>query len=221
METQGKKDSRLILAGIIGVILLVIIGVLAGILIGSRASRPAAQAAASTTVSAAPKETIDPRYLWHGMDIRKSGTGVYPGMSKERACTQAGVEAAYWLTNGTEPERTKQIFKRFHLDYENAKQAKGSTAHWINHVEPPYTAVAQDLNMPLTLTVDENAVGCVVSIDGQHHPVTDAKTRAGFPASGVLYLQLTREDKASAWSVISIGYHTDNYESDIKQQGND
>ena len=38
--------------------------------------------------------TGDSADLWHGKDIRKSGKGVYPGMDKERACTQAGVEAA-------------------------------------------------------------------------------------------------------------------------------
>lgn len=220
MDNQGKKDGRLILAGLVGVILLVIIGVVAGILIGVHASRPAAGAAAPTTVSAAPKKAIDPEYAWHGMDVRKSGTGVYPGMDKERACTQAGVEAAWWLINGTEPDRTKQIFQRFYLGGDTV--AKGSTAHWINHAAPPYTAVAKDLYMTGSVTVDENSVDCVVSIDGRRHPATDAHlTVDDIPAPGVLDLQLTRKDKDSGWYVIGVSYNQDNYEIDIKQQGDD
>ena len=218
MDNQGKKDSRLILSGIVGVILLVIIGVLAGILIGSRASRPAAQAAASTTVSAAPKETIEPRYLWHGMDIRKSGTGVYPGMSKERACQQVATEAAYWLINGTEPDRTKQIFQRFFL--RTVEEAKGSTAHWIDHAEPPYVAKRFD-SSSLINQEGPTTAWCAVAIDGGQHRLDGQTVSSQQPEKGTLIMQLSRKDKTSAWSVISLWYNYDNYESDIKQQGND
>ena len=83
-----ERYSR-ILVIIFGVTLLV-----AEIMIGLRMWRndfqASSTASSSVSHSSASKSGISSEYLWHGKDIRKSGTGVYPGMSRKRACQQAG-----------------------------------------------------------------------------------------------------------------------------------
>lgn len=213
-------------------ILVIIFGVtllVAEIMIGLRMWRndfqASSTASSSVSHSSASKSGISSEYLWHGKDIRKSGTGVYPGMSRERACQQAGTEAAYWLMNGTGSQRYEELYKRFALVNFVTGSDKidlDSTAHWVNHVNPPYTAVPETLALTGTATTDENAVGCVVSIDGKAHSVNDAPTSLNpYPKSGALYFQLMRKDKDSAWFVLNISYNPSNYQADIKNQGND
>lgn len=94
--------------------MLLVLGIGAGVLIGSRMAGSSRQATSSSskTVQESPGSSES---LWHGKDIRESGEGVYPGMDKERACTQAGVEAAYWLISGSGSQREEELYKRFFL----------------------------------------------------------------------------------------------------------
>lgn len=68
--------------------------------------------------------------------------------------------------------------------------------------------------------IDDNAIGCVVSLDGKEHGKGNIPNSSDpYPDSGVLYLRLNREDKDSAWFVMSIDYNPEDYQRDIKQQG--
>lgn len=144
-------------------------------------------------------------------------------MDKERACTQAGVEAAYWLISGSGSQREEELYKRFFLpNLISADVDPESTAHWINHGDPPFTAVPVDIAADMLGTkIDDNAIGCVVSLDGKEHGEENIPNSSDpYPDSGVLYLRLNRKDKDSAWFVMSIDYNPEDYQRDIKQQGN-
>ena len=161
--------------------------------------------------------------MWHGKDIRKSGKGVYPGMDKERACTQAGVEAAYWLISGSGSQREEELYKRFFLpNLISADVDPESTAHWINHGDPPFTGVPFDTTTDMFGTkVDDNSIACVVSYDGKEHGKDDIPNSSDpYPDSGAIYFQLARDDKDSAWYVMSTIYNPSDYQRNIKQQGN-
>lgn len=203
-------------------IVLLVLGIGAGVLIGSRMAGSSRQATSSSskTVQESPGSSES---LWHGKDIRESGEGVYPGMDKERACTQAGVEAAYWLISGSGSQREEELYKRFFLpNLISADVDPESTAHWINHGDPPFTAVPVDIAADMLGTkIDDNAIGCVVSLDGKEHGKENIPNSSDpYPDSGVLYLRLNRKDKDSAWFVMSIDYNPEDYQRDIKQQGN-
>lgn len=202
--------------------MLLVLGIGAGVLIGSRmaGSSRRATSSSSKTVQESPGSSES---LWHGKDIRESGEGVYPGMDKERACTQAGVEAAYWLISGSGSQREEELYKRFFLpNLISADVDPESTAHWINHGDPPFTAVPVDIAADILGTkIDDNAIGCVVSLDGKEHGKENIPNSSDpYPDSGVLYLRLNRKDKDSAWFVMSIDYNPEDYQRDIKQQGN-
>lgn len=218
----SQKKGRIILFGILAIIVLLVLGIGAGVLIGSRMAGSSRQATSSSskTVQESPGSSES---LWHGKDIRKSGEGVYPGMDKERACTQAGVEAAYWLISGSGSQREEELYKRFFLpNLISADVDPESTAHWINHGDPPFTAVPVDVAADMLGTkIDDNAIGCVVSLDGKEHGKENIPNSSDpYPDSGVLYLRLNRKDKDSAWFVMSIDYNPEDYQRDIKQQGN-
>lgn len=156
-------------------------------------------------------------------DIRKSGEGVYPGMDKERACAQAGVEAAYWLISGSGSQREEELYKRFFLpNLISADVDPESTAHWINHGDPPFTGVPFDITTDMFGTkVDDNSIACVVSYDGKEHGRDDIPNSSDpYPDSGAIYFQLARDDKDSAWYVMSTIYNPSDYQRNIKQQGN-
>lgn len=217
-----RKKGRIILFGILAIIVLLVLGIGAGVLIGSRMAGSSRQATSSSskTVQESPGSSES---LWHGKDIRESGEGVYPGMDKERACTQAGVEAAYWLISGSGSQREEELYKRFFLpNLISADVNPESTAHWINHGDPPFTAVPVDIAADILGTkIDDNAIGCVVSLDGKEHGKENIPNSSDpYPDSGVLYLRLNRKDKDSAWFVMSIDYNPEDYQRDIKQQGN-
>ena len=217
-----RKKGRIILFGILAIIVLLVLGIGAGVLIGSRMAGSSRQATSSSskTVQESPGSSES---LWHGKDIRESGEGVYPGMDKERACTQAGVEAAYWLISGSGSQREEELYKRFFLpNLISADVDPESTAHWINHGDPPFTAVPVDIAADMLGTkIDDNAIGCVVSLDGKEHGKENIPNSSDpYPDSGVLYLRLNRKDKDSAWFVMSIDYNPEDYQRDIKQQGN-
>ncbi|EFG32832.2 hypothetical protein HMPREF9017_00236 [Parascardovia denticolens F0305] len=158
---------------------------------------------------------------WKGYSrIRR---GRVSGMDKERTCTQAGVEAAYWLISGSGSQREEELYKRFFLpNLISADVDPESTAHWINHGDPPFTAVPVDIAADILGTkIDDNAIGCVVSLDGKEHGKENIPNSSDpYPDSGVLYLRLNRKDKDSAWFVMSIDYNPEDYQRDIKQQGN-
>lgn len=218
----SQKKGRIILFGILAIIVLLVLGIGAGVLIGSRMAGSSRQATSSSskTVQESPESSES---LWHGKDIRESGEGVYPGMDKERACTQAGVEAAYWLISGSGSQREEELYKRFFLpNLVSADVDPESTAHWINHGDPPFTAVPVDIAADMLGTkIDDNAIGCVVSLDGKEHGKENIPNSSDpYPDSGVLYLQLNRKDKDSAWFVMSTIYNPSDYQRDIKQQGN-
>lgn len=218
----SQKKGRIILFGILAIIVLLVLGIGAGVLIGSRMAGSSRQATSSSskTVQESPGSSES---LWHGKDTRKSGEGVYPGMDKERACTQAGVEAAYWLISGSGSQREEELYKRFFLpNLISADVDPESTAHWINHGDPPFTAVPVDVAADMLGTkIDDNAIGCVVSLDGKEHGKENIPNSSDpYPDSGVLYLRLNRKDKDSAWFVMSIDYNPEDYQRDIKQQGN-
>lgn len=218
----SQKKGRIILFGILAIIVLLVLGIGAGVLIGSRMAGSSRQATSSSskTVQESPGSSES---LWHGKDIRESGEGVYPGMDKERACTQAGVEAAYWLISGSGSQREEELYKRFFLpNLISADVDPESTAHWINHGDPPFTAVPVDIAADMLGTkIDDNAIGCVVSLDGKEHGKENIPNSSDpYPDSGVLYLRLNRKDKDSAWFVMSIDYNPEDYQRDIKQQGN-
>jgi len=218
----SQKKGRIILFGILAIIVLLVLGIGAGVLIGSRMAGSSRQATSSSskTVQESPESSES---LWHGKDIRESGEGVYPGMDKERACTQAGVEAAYWLISGSGSQREEELYKRFFLpNLVSADVDPESTAHWINHGDPPFTAVPVDVAADMLGTkIDDNAIGCVVSLDGKEHGKENIPNSSDpYPDSGVLYLQLNRKDKDSAWFVMSTIYNPSDYQRDIKQQGN-
>lgn len=218
----SQKKGRIILFGILAIIVLLVLGIGAGVLIGSRMAGSSRQATSSSskTVQESPGSSES---LWHGKDIRESGEGVYPGMDKERACTQAGVEAAYWLISGSGSQREEELYKRFFLpNLISADIDPESTAHWINHGDPPFTAVPVDIAADMLGTkIDDNAIGCVVSLDGKEHGKENIPNSSDpYPDSGVLYLRLNRKDKDSAWFVMSIDYNPEDYQRDIKQQGN-
>ena len=218
----AQKKGRIILFGILAIIVLLVLGIGAGVLIGSRMAGSSRQATSSSskTVQESPESSES---LWHGKDIRESGEGVYPGMDKERACTQAGVEAAYWLISGSGSQREEELYKRFFLpNLVSADVDPESTAHWINHGDPPFTAVPVDIAADMLGTkIDDNAIGCVVSLDGKEHGKENIPNSSDpYPDSGVLYLQLNRKDKDSAWFVMSTIYNPSDYQRDIKQQGN-
>lgn len=218
----SQKKGRIILFGILAIIVLLVLGIGAGVLIGSRMAGSSRQATSSSskTVQESPGSSES---LWHGKDIRKSGEGVYPGMDKERACTQAGVEAAYWLISGSGSQREEELYKRFFLpNLISADVDPESTAHWINHGDPPFTAVPVDIAADMLGTkIDDNAIGCVVSLDGKEHGKENIPNSSDpYPDSGVLYLRLNRKDKSSARFVMSIDYNPEDYQRDIKQQGN-
>lgn len=218
----SQKKGRIILFGILAIIVLLVLGIGAGVLIGSRMAGSSRQATSSSskTVQESPGSSES---LWHGKDIRESGEGVYPGMDKERACTQAGVEAAYWLISGSGSQREEELYKRFFLpNLISADVDPESTAHWINHGDPPFTAVPVDVAADMLGTkIDDNAIGCVVSLDGKEHGKENIPNSSDpYPDSGVLYLRLNRKDKDSAWFVMSIDYNPEDYQRDIKQQGN-
>ncbi|WP_244609384.1 pseudouridine synthase [Bifidobacterium moukalabense] len=218
----SQKKGRIILFGILAIIVLLVLGIGAGVLIGSRMAGSSRQATSSSskTVQESPESSES---LWHGKDIRKSGEGVYPGMDKERACTQAGVEAAYWLISGSGSQRGEELYKRFFLpNLVSADVDPESTAHWINHGDPPFTAVPVDIAADMLGTkIDDNAIGCVVSLDGKEHGKENIPNSSDpYPDSGVLYLQLNRKDKDSAWFVMSTIYNPSDYQRNIKQQGN-
>lgn len=218
----SQKKGRIILFGILAIIVLLVLGIGAGVLIGSRMAGSSRQATSSSskTVQESPESSES---LWHGKDIRESGEGVYPGMDKERACTQAGVEAAYWLISGSGSQREEELYKRFFLpNLISAEVDPESTAHWINHGDPPFTAVPVDVAADMLGTkIDDNAIGCVVSLDGKEHGKENIPNSSDpYPDSGVLYLQLNRKDKDSAWFVMSTIYNPSDYQRDIKQQGN-
>ena len=218
----SQKKGRIILFGILAIIVLLVLGIGAGVLIGSRMAGSSRQATSSSskTVQESPESSES---LWHGKDIRESGEGVYPGMDKERSCTQAGVEAAYWLISGSGSQREEELYKRFFLpNLVSADVDPESTAHWINHGDPPFTAVPVDVAADMLGTkIDDNAIGCVVSLDGKEHGKENIPNSSDpYPDSGVLYLQLNRKDKDSAWFVMSTIYNPSDYQRDIKQQGN-
>ena len=218
----SQKKGRIILFGILAIIVLLVLGIGAGVLIGSRMAGSSQQSTSSSskTVQESPESSES---LWHGKDIRESGEGVYPGMDKERACTQAGVEAAYWLISGSGSQREEELYKRFFLpNLVSAEVDPESTAHWINHGDPPFTAVPVDVAADMLGTkIDDNAIGCVVSLDGKEHGKENIPNSSDpYPDSGVLYLRLNRKDKDSAWFVMSIDYNPEDYQRDIKQQGN-
>lgn len=218
----SRKKGRIILFGILAIIVLLVLGIGAGVLIGSRMAGSSRQAtpSSSKTVQESPESSES---LWHGKDIRESGEGVYPGMDKERACTQAGVEAAYWLISGSGSQREEELYKRFFLpNLISADVDPESTAHWINHGDPPFTAVPVDVAADMLGTkIDDNAIGCVVSLDGKEHGKENIPNSSDpYPDSGVLYLRLNRKDKDSAWFVMSTIYNPSDYHRDIKQQGN-
>ena len=218
----SQKKGRIILFGILAIIVLLVLGIGAGVLIGSRMAGSSRQATSSSskTVQESPESSES---LWHGKDIRESGEGVYPGMDKERACTQAGVEAAYWLISGSGSQREEELYKRFFLpNLVSAEVDPESTAHWINHGDPPFTAVPVDVAADMLGTkIDDNAIGCVVSLDGKEHGKENIPNSSDpYPDSGVLYLRLNRKDKDSAWFVMSTIYNPSDYQRDIKQQGN-
>jgi hypothetical protein len=218
----SRKKGRIILFGILAIIVLLVLGIGAGVLIGSRMAGSSRQAtpSSSKTVQESPESSES---LWHGKDIRESGEGVYPGMDKERACTQAGVEAAYWLISGSGSQREEELYKRFFLpNLISADVDPESTAHWINHGDPPFTAVPVDVAADMLGTkIDDNAIGCVVSLDGKEHGKENIPNSSDpYPDSGVLYLRLNRKDKDSAWFVMSTIYNPSDYQRDIKQQGN-
>lgn len=218
----SQKKGRIILFGILAIIVLLVLGIGAGVLIGSRMAGSSRQATSSSskTVQESPGSSES---LWHGKDIRESGEGVYPGMDKERACTQAGVEAAYWLISGSGSQREGELYKRFFLpNLVSADVDPESTAHWINHGDPPFTAVPVDVAADMLGTkIDDNAIGCVVSLDGKEHGKENIPNSSDpYPDSGVLYLRLNRKDKDSAWFVMSTIYNPSDYQRDIKQQGN-
>lgn len=218
----SQKKGRIILFGILAIIVLLVLGIGAGVLIGSRMAGSSRQATSSSskTVQESPGSSES---LWHGKDIRESGEGVYPGMDKERACTQAGVEAAYWLISGSGSQREEELYKRFFLpNLISADVDPESTARWINHGDPPFTAVPVDIAADMLGTkIDDNAIGCVVSLDGKEHGKENIPNSSDpYPDSGVLYLRLNRKDKDSAWFVMSIDYNPEDYQRDIKQQGN-
>lgn len=218
----SQKKGRIILFGILAIIVLLVLGIGAGVLIGSRMAGSSRQATSSSSKTV--QESLgSSESLWHGKDIRKSGEGVYPGMDKERACTQAGVEAAYWLISGSGSQREEELYKRFFLpNLISADVDPESTAHWVNHGDPPFTAVPVDIAADMLGTkIDDNAIGCVVSLDGKEHGKENIPNSSDpYPDSGVLYLRLNRKDKDSAWFVMSIDYNPEDYQRDIKQQGN-
>lgn len=231
--SDSRRRNRIILYGIIAVLVLLIAGIGAGVMIGTHMAASQQQAASTTQASGSSSAdspstgmsgtTGDSADLWHGKDIRKSGKGVYPGMDKERACTQAGVEAAYWLISGSGSQREEELYKRFFLpNLVSADVDPESTAHWINHGDPPFTAVPVDVAADMLGTkIDDNAIGCVVSLDGKEHGKENIPNSSDpYPDSGVLYLQLNRKDKDSAWFVMSTIYNPSDYQRDIKQQGN-
>lgn len=202
--------------------MLLVLGIGAGVLIGSHMAGPSQQATSSSskTVQESPES---PESLWHGKDIRKSGKGVYPGMDKERACTQAGVEAAYWLISGSGSQREEELYKRFFLpNLISADVDPESTAHWINHGDPPFTGVPFDITTDMFGTkVDDNSIACVVSYDGKEHGKDDIPNSSDpYPDSGAIYFQLARDDKDSARYVMSTIYNPSDYQRNIKQQGN-
>lgn len=219
---ESQKKGRIILFGILAIIVLLVLGIGAGVLIGSRMAGSSRQATSSSskTVQESPESSES---LWHGKDIRKSGEGVYPGMDKERACTQAGVEAAYWLISGSGSQREEELYKRFFLpNLISADVDPESTAHWINHGDPPFTGVPFDITTDMFGTkVDDNSIACVVSYDGKEHGRDDIPNSSDpYPDSGAIYFQLARDDKDSAWYVMSTIYNPSDYQRNIKQQGN-
>lgn len=219
---ESQKKGRIILFGILAIIVLLVLGIGAGVLIGSRMAGSSQQATSSSskTVQESPESSES---LWHGKDIRKSGEGVYPGMDKERACTQAGVEAAYWLISGSGSQREEELYKRFFLpNLVSADVDPESTAHWINHGDPPFTGVPFDITTDMFGTkVDDNSIACVVSYDGKEHGRDDIPNSSDpYPDSGAIYFQLARDDKDSAWYVMSTIYNPSDYQRNIKQQGN-
>lgn len=219
---ESQKKGRIILFGILAIIVLLVLGIGAGVLIGSRMAGSSQQATSSSskTVQESPESSES---LWHGKDIRKSGEGVYPGMNKERACTQAGVEAAYWLISGSGSQREEELYKRFFLpNLVSADVDPESTAHWINHGDPPFTGVPFDITTDMFGTkVDDNSIACVVSYDGKEHGRDDIPNSSDpYPDSGAIYFQLARDDKDSAWYVMSTIYNPSDYQRNIKQQGN-
>jgi len=219
---ESQKKGRIILFGILAIIVLLVLGIGAGVLIGSRMAGSSRQATSSSskTVQESPESSES---LWHGKDIRKSGEGVYPGMDKERACAQAGVEAAYWLISGSGSQREEELYKRFFLpNLISADVDPESTAHWINHGDPPFTGVPFDITTDMFGTkVDDNSIACVVSYDGKEHGRDDIPNSSDpYPDSGAIYFQLARDDKDSAWYVMSTIYNPSDYQRNIKQQGN-
>lgn len=223
---NSQKKSRIILISIIAVIVLLIVGITTGIMMGTRmagsTTSPAPSTVSKNTTTSQPQSSIPSQYEWHGKDIRKSGTGVYPGLDKEQACQKVGVEAAYWLTSGTNPQRYEELYKRFYLRGFPDGTNLDSTAHWVNHGEPPYTAVSVTLNQLGTFTPEDDAIGCVISLDGQPHDAGDrSSATSSDPKPGALYLELDRHDKDSPWYVLHTQYNSMNYQRDIKTQGND
>ena len=219
---ESQKKGRIILFGILAIIVLLVLGIGAGVLIGSRMAGSSRQATSSSskTVQESPESSES---LWHGKDIRKSGEGVYPGMDKERACAQAGVEAAYWLISGSGSQREEELYKRFFLpNLISADVDPESTAHWINHGDPPFTGVPFDITTDMFGTkIDDNSIACVVSYDGKEHGRDDIPNSSDpYPDSGAIYFQLARDDKDSAWYVMSTIYNPSDYQRNIKQQGN-
>lgn len=219
---ESQKKGRIILFGILAIIVLLVLGIGAGVLIGSRMAGSSRQATSSSskTVQESPESSES---LWHGKDIRKSGEGVYPGMDKERACAQAGVEAAYWLISGSGSQREEELYKRFFLpNLISADVDPESTAHWINHGDPPFTGVPFDITTDMFGTkVDDNSIACVVSYDGKEHGRDDIPNSSDpYPDSGAIYFQLAHDDKDSAWYVMSTIYNPSDYQRNIKQQGN-
>ena len=194
----SRKKGRIILFGILAIIVLLVLGIGAGVLIGSRMAGSSRQAtpSSSKTVQESPESSES---LWHGK------------------------EAAYWLISGSGSQREEELYKRFFLpNLISADVDPESTAHWINHGDPPFTAVPVDVAADMLGTkIDDNAIGCVVSLDGKEHGKENIPNSSDpYPDSGVLYLRLNRKDKDSAWFVMSTIYNPSDYQRDIKQQGN-
>lgn len=232
-ESSKTKNSHIILVSIIAVIILLIVGIGAGILIGTRMASSSSSSADTSTAQSSVSSADKPKSssssssrvsddMWYGKDIRKSGTGVYPGMDKDRACTQAGVEAAYWLISGTGNERKEELYKRFFLPNLVDKVDASSTAHWINHDNPPFTGMPVNITTDMLGTkVDDNKVGCLVSYDGKNHGTEDLPNASHpEPTSGTIYFELNRKDENSPWYVLSTNYAPEDYQRNIKQQGN-
>ncbi len=146
-------------------------------------------------------------------------------MDKQQACQKAGAEAAYWLIAGTGTQRNKELYKRFYIpnipEHVKLDSTAHSTAHWINHSNPPFTAEYYDTST-LVSTEGPDTAGCTVSIDGAshvaghvYHPNTQQTD------SGSLDFTLQRKNENSGWYVVSMYYSNSDYQEDIKTQGND